>query len=133
MTNRELFRPGFRLSKVDVGVLITGTLGSVLAARFEPPLGAAVAFTVAHFFLFCNVLRMARSLELIWAAFFVLLAGSAILQNIPLWSHTFAAMLVITFILAVLQLRKPSYHGVFWQRINPQLPQWWANKGKEAE
>jgi tetratricopeptide (TPR) repeat protein len=129
MTNKELFSPGFLLSKVDIRVLLAGTLGSVLVARLDPPLGAAVAFTVAHFFLFCNVLRMARSLELIWAALFVLLAGSSILQNLPLWSHTFAAMLVITFILAVFQFRKPSYHGVFWQRINPQLPHWWASKG----
>jgi hypothetical protein len=25
----------------------------------------------------------------------------------------------------IVEMRKPSYHGVGWQRINPGLPAWW--------
>ena len=120
------FRPGFRLSKVDIGVLIFGTLASILVARFALAFAAVTLFTLAHFFVFCNVLRMSRALELIWAVLFVALAGSTLRFGLPPWRVTLAAMLIATVILAAVQLLHPSYHGVFWQRLNPRLPQWWA-------
>ena len=126
MPRQEEFRPGFRISKLDVGVLIVGILMSALVGRSDEWLGLAVAFTVAHFFLFCNILRMSRPYELIWAVLFVLLAGSTVLQAVPLWTHTFSAMLICTLVFAVAELRKPSYHGAFWKFVNPNLPQWWA-------
>ena len=124
------FRPGFRLSEIDVGVLILGILASVLLARFDEPFAVALLFTLAHFFLFCNVLRMSRPLELVWAALFVLLAVSTILIGFPPWSYTLSAMLAVTAILAVVQVLRPSYHGVFWRQLNPNLPQWWAANRK---
>ena len=133
MATTANFRPGFRISEIDVGVLIFGTVGSVLLARLDEALGVATVFTVAHFFLFCNVLRMSRLLELIWAAPFVLLASSTILIGVPTWSHTFTAMLAVTVILAVIQVLRPSYHGAFWGRINPNLPQWWAINGSDKQ
>lgn len=51
------FRPRFRISEVDVGVVILGILGSVLLGRLNDMLGVATLFTVGHFFLFCNLLR----------------------------------------------------------------------------
>ncbi len=107
------FRPGFRLSEIDVGVLMLGVLASGLLARFDESFAVALLFTLAHFFLFCNVLRMSRSLELVWALLFVLLAASTIL--------------------AVVQVLRSSYHGVFWRQLNPNLPQWWAvNRKNQA-
>ncbi|MDH4324805.1 MAG: hypothetical protein OEW90_11760 [Betaproteobacteria bacterium] len=123
------FRPGFRLSEIDVGVLMSGILASVLLARVDKSFALALLFTLAHFFLFCNVLRMSRPLELLWAALFVVLAASTILVGFPPWSYTLSAMLAVTVILAVVQVLRPSYHGVLWQRVNPDLPQWWdANR-----
>lgn len=127
------FRPGFRLSEIDVGVLMLGVLASVLLARFDESFAAALLFTLAHFFLFCNVLRMSRPLELVWALLFVLLAASTIRTGFPPWSYTFLAMLAVTAILAVVQVMRASYHGVFWQQLNPNLPQWWAvNRNNQA-
>ena len=126
MPNQEDFRPGFRLSGFDVGVLIVGILLAVIVGRGENWLGVVVAFTVAHFFLFCNVLRMSRAYELTWTALFVLMAASTILRGFPLWRHTFSAMLLCTCILTALEMRKASYHGICWRFINPNLPQWWA-------
>ena len=68
------FQPGFRLSEMDVGIIMLGVCVSVLLARLDERLGMMVLFVLAHFFLFCNVLRMSRPLELIWAGLFVLLA-----------------------------------------------------------
>jgi hypothetical protein len=33
----------------------------------------------------------------------------------------------------VAEMLKPSYHGVGWQRINPRLPEWWAENGPATE
>lgn len=115
---------------MDVGIIILGVSVSVLLARFDERLGLAVLFTLAHFFLFCNVLRMSRPLKLIWAILFVLLAGSSFHIGIPPWSVALAGMLVVTLILTLVQILLPSYHGVFWQQLNPSLEQWWADKGR---
>jgi hypothetical protein len=124
------FSPGFRLSELDIGVLILALLGTILVGRMDSSLALALAFPVAHFFLFCNVLRMARPLELIWAALYLLLAGCTVFLGLPTWKYTFGSLLLVTVTLAVVQLRKPSYHGICWQRINPRLEQWWAHNAK---
>ncbi|MCI5123740.1 MAG: hypothetical protein D3925_04515 [Candidatus Electrothrix sp. AR5] len=122
------FRPGFRLSVSDVIILLIGTIGSILLHSMENPLGLVVLFTLAHFFLFCNVLRMCRRFELIWAALFLFLSVNTILFSLPDWLGTVLIMLGITAVLTVLQVRQPSYHGIFWRQINPKLPQWWAKQ-----
>lgn len=118
------FRPGFRLSALDVAILLAGATASVYAAGIERWFGVAVAFVVLHFFLFCNVLRMARPLELAWAGLFVVLSATASFGYLT-WPSVFAASLLMTVFVAVMQARAPSYHGVGWQRMNPRLPDWW--------
>jgi len=126
MRQTSKFQPGFRLSEMDVGIILLGVCVSVLLGRFDERLGMMVLFVLAHFFLFCNVLRMSRPLELIWAGFFVLLAGSTFYFGFPQWNITMAAMLGMTLILVFIQCLLPSYHGVLWRKINPNLEQWWA-------
>lgn len=123
------FAPGFRISATDAAVLVAGAAGSALAAQAEWWMGLVIGFVVGHFFLFCNVFRVARPLELAWAALFVVLAGSTITVGLPGWPIALTMSLVATLLVIVVQMRKPSYHGVLWQRINPGLPQWWeANR-----
>ncbi len=122
------FQPGFRLSEMEVGIILLGVCVSVLLGRFDERLGMMVLFVLAHFFLFCNVLRMSRPLELIWAGFFVLLAGSTFYFGFPQWNITMAAMLGMTLILVFIQCLLPSYHGVLWRKINPNLEQWWVGR-----
>ena len=123
------FRPGFRISEIDVGVMTLGVFVLVLLGRLDDRLGVATLFTVAHFFLFCNVLRMSRPLELLWAVLFVLLAGSSLLVGVPTWGLTLNLMLSVTAVFAVSQVSRPSYHGVFWRKINPDLIRWWEING----
>ena len=124
---RELpiFRPGFRLSFTDIVVLAAGAVGSFLVAQMELWFGLAIAFVVLHFFLFCNVFRMPRHLELAWAALFLLLIGSTITMQQPGWPIAFALSLIGAVVLVLFHMRQPSYHGVGWKRVNPRLPQWW--------
>jgi hypothetical protein len=68
---------------------------------------------------------MRRLYELIWAVFFIILAALSIAISTPSWPSTVMIMLGLTALLSILQLRQPSYHGIFWQRINPDLVHWW--------
>ena len=88
-------------------------------------LGVVIAFVVSHFFLFCNVFRIARKPELIWAAVFTALTGSTVVTNKPGWIITFTSSFLVAVVLIYLETRKPHYHGIGWQRINPGLREWW--------
>lgn len=126
------FRPGLRLSKGDVVVLAVGGICSLALWDMADLMSMSILFTLAHFFLFCNVLRMCRLYEMIWAVLFIFFASQTIAVNIPGWTDTVLIMLGVTATLSVLQLRQPSYHGILWQRINPDLPCWWAEHQAKA-
>lgn len=133
MQRNAVFKPGFRLSELDVGFMfLVFALSPILARVFEQ-LGIAALFALGHFFLFCNVLRATRSLELLWAAAFVGLWSSAYFWGVPSWAHTYAWALAVTVAVTVVQVRLASYHGVFWTVLNPRLPQWWEEQtGNQA-
>jgi hypothetical protein len=127
------FAPGFRLSKLDVVVLVVGTLLSLGLAAAGSWLALVVAWVIGHFFLFCNVFRLSRPLELVWAAVFVVLAGSTAATHYPGWAATTAISLAATVVVVAVEMRKPSYHGILWQRINPGLRAWWEAQVAIAE
>jgi hypothetical protein len=121
------FQPGFRLSTSDVLVLTVGAVASAYAMTIDQWFGIAIAFVVLHFFLFCNVLRMSRPLELVWAGIFAGLASATISRHLLSWPVVLAASSVVTVIVAFIEMRRPSYHGVGWQKLNPRLPEWWLS------
>ncbi|MFY9314316.1 MAG: hypothetical protein WAO95_02005 [Burkholderiales bacterium] len=92
-------------------------------------MGLIVGFAVGHFFLFCNVFRVGKPLELTWSAIFVALSGSTIVTGRPGWLVTVAVTLAATPVVIVAQVRSPSYHGIAWQRLNPKLREWWETRG----
>ena len=129
---QRAFAPGFRLSVLDVTVLVVGVVAALALAMMVWWWGFVVGFVVAHFFLFCNVVRMARPLELAWAGIFVALAAATVALDAPGWPVTASVSLVATVVVVVVEMRKPSYHGLGWQWINPGLPAWWdAWKGEQ--
>lgn len=130
MVTVDTFSPGFRISKLDVLVLIAGGVGSIVLGSWDVHGGCIVAFVVGHFFLFCNILRMSRPLELIWAAVFSTLAGIAIASGAIAWPIVFIGAGVLTLLLGIIEMRRPSYHGVGWKRLNPDLPRWWAEHAR---
>jgi hypothetical protein len=126
------FAPGFRLSALDVVVLIAGVAGTFVLGRVTWWWGFVLALVLGHFFLFCNVVRMARPLELVWALVFVLLAAPTIAVGQPGWLLTALGTLLATVILVLIEMRKPSYHGVGWQWLNPGLPAWWESHSAQG-
>jgi hypothetical protein len=113
-------------------VLVLGTVATIALWPTTPWLGFVVAFVVGHFFLFCNVFRIARSLELCWSGIFVVLTYGTIAWEMPSWPVAIAGTLLTTAVVIGIEMRKPTYHGILWQRINPQLPQWWAENSGSA-
>ncbi|MCX7408134.1 MAG: hypothetical protein NTZ32_08620 [Planctomycetales bacterium] len=127
------FKAGWRLSMLDLGVLIGGAVGSIVAWQWTWWVGFVIAFVVAHFFLFCNIFRMSRPLELVWAAAFVAAAGGTVVTETPGWGVTVVGSLIVTVLVVAIEMRRPSYHGIAWQQLNPKLPEWWdAHIAKHA-
>ena len=127
------FSPGFRLSAVDVGVLAIGGIAAATSASIAPSWCLAIGLPVAHFFLFCNVFRISRRLELLWAGIFLILSASTLTWGVPGWLPTVIVSVCVTVAVVVAEMRKPSYHGVWWQRINPRLREWWVENSRWVE
>lgn len=124
--DQPAFRPGFRFAPTDGLVLLAGAVGAAMAWRIEPAIGIAVLLPVAMFFVFCNVVRMVRSLELVWAGAYAAGCVARIQFGGPPWPWVVGGCLLLAVALVGLQLRRADYHGVGWQRVNSQLPAWWA-------
>ena len=129
---REPFEPGLRISGFDAAILLTG--GAVGGWLYpEMPIAAILTwFVVGHFFLFCNVFRIARHLELTWTGIFLLSALPTISWGLPGWPACLSLALLTTVFVVACEMRKPSYHGLGWQKINPNLRQWWDSQPHET-
>ena len=126
------FQPGFRLSILDIAVLVAGIIATVVMSTDIPAGSFVIGFVVAHFFMFCNVFRIPRRPELIWAGTFLILSCSTIFIGVPGWYATAGISLVVTIVLIRRCMALPDYHGVGWQRINPGLRSWWDEHGGRA-
>lgn len=119
------FAPGFRFSWTDTVVLIVGAGLITWLARFSGELALLAGFVIGHFFLFCNVFRIGRIPELVWAGAFIVLAALSIgLEWLDL-SVALGLALALSTGLILREMRLPRYHGVFWKRVNPRLLAWW--------
>lgn len=111
----------------DGVALVVGGVASVVVSRFGMWIGIGVAFVVLHFFLFCNVLRITRAAELVWAGIYLGLVAVAIGTGAISWPMVLGISLGVTVVVAIIETRRCSYHGVGWKWINPKLPQWWQS------
>ena len=119
-------RAGLRLWPTDVlflfvciaVVLLFGE--ELLEFRWLPLVAAA------HFFLFCNVFRVRRSYELVWAALFCVNFMLHVQDASLDWSSVLLWQAPVTVIAIALEMRSARYHGVFAERINSQHLQDWV-------
>ncbi len=123
-----LFSPGFRISMRDALILSGGVAGTIMLGSKLWQAGVIVGFSVGHFFLFCNVFRIERKPELYWAAVFISLTTATVATGFPGWTGTLGVSLAVSASLIVLEMRKPSYHGIGWKHINPNLRTWWQER-----
>jgi hypothetical protein len=125
------FKPGFRISKFDLLFLLFGLIISIIVASIEIKYAIIIFIPFAAFFLFCNVFRVRRIPELIWALFFILNTSICGIYEISL-IISFIPNVLLLIILIFNEFFHPSYHGLWWERINPNLKIYWeknlANK-----
>ncbi len=126
------FKPGFRLSLMDAAVIVLGIAGGLFLARLDPLFGFLVGFVVGHFFLFCNVFRISRPPELIWAAVFTALSGATLVTGLPGWNATIGTSILIAILAILRETGAPSYHGIFWRHFNPDLETRWKSRDEES-
>ena len=112
---------GFRFSPTDaVALILFGAAVSILH-RFGSSLSWIVAMVAGHFFLFCNVFRVVRRRELIWAVTFV--ANVALWLSLGRldWPNVLACQLPISAGVIAWELRATRYHGILADRLNARL------------
>jgi hypothetical protein len=80
-----------------------------------------ITIVVGHFFVFCNVVRIRRWFELVWAGFFCLAILVWIgLRLIPGWVVVLSST-ALASVLILIEVCSPRYHGILSQRINSNL------------
>lgn len=112
---------GFRFTPQDIISIAVFTTAAVVLWRWENPLWWMLTIAGSHFFLFCNVFRIVRRRELIWAASFILNIGGWLWFEQLTCAHVLASQLPITIFLIIADMRAPGYHGIFANRLNPRL------------
>lgn len=121
----DAFSPGPRLSALDVVVLsAAGACASWAAYALGPGLGVVLGLPAACFFLFCNVFRVGLTLELWWAVAYLPITSVMLAQLIPWQLGVGLAVLLCAAVIAI-AMRSPTYHGLGWQRVNPELRERW--------
>jgi hypothetical protein len=113
MTMRPAPTHGIRFSRVDAVVLVAG---AGLTWALWRPLGQfalLVPVTLFHFLLFCNVFRVRRGVELLWAGVFVVNFAAWALSGDFSWWGVLGVQVPVTLGILVVEVRHPRYHGVF--------------------
>jgi len=103
---------GFRFSLTDALAIIVCAIATTWGLWQLGPIAWLFPFVLGHFFLFCNIFRIPRIPELVWAAAFVLISAVCLVLDVSIL-HALWLILPITLGILVYSIRLPSYHGIF--------------------
>jgi hypothetical protein len=112
---------GFRFFATDAVVIGVLAAAAIALRRIENPLWWILIVVAGHFFLFCNIVRIRRRLEFIWAGLFIANIGVWLWFGELGWLGVLCVQLPITLCLVLIELRSGRYHGVLARRTNPRL------------
>ncbi|MFA8020291.1 hypothetical protein [Bremerella cremea] len=102
---------GFRFSMTDALAIAICAAATIFALGLIGPLAWLMPFVLGHFFLFCNVFRIPRKPELVWAGGFVALVGLCLISGTNVL-HAMWLVVPLTIGVLVYSIRLPSYHGI---------------------
>jgi len=112
---------GVRFSPRDALALVVMGAAIIGLHRMDHSFWWVVAIVAAHFFLFCNIFRVARRRELLWAAIFVANVALWGLVGRLDWFNVMACQLPVSVGVIAWEFKAPRYHGVFADRVNRNL------------
>lgn len=112
-------KPGFRISIVDIVFLVFSGIMTYILYPYLLSFIWIIPLVVGHFFLFCNVFRVRRNLELLWAIVF---CGNIIVHFYThfSWKTVLAVQIPTTIIIVIAQILDANYRGIFykWKKAN---------------
>lgn len=112
---------GLRFSASDAAVIGIFIAAAFVLRRMENPLWWMLGIVAGHFFLFCNILRARRRLELWWSGLFLVNFVFWFWLGKLDWLHVFTAQMPITAGVALIETQSSRYHGIFAKQANPRL------------
>ena len=112
---------GFRFSVVDAVALAAFGGFAILMFKAGSTLWWLLLIAAGHFFLFCNVFRVVRRLELIWAGLFVLNVAIWAWLERAYWLLILLCQMPATLAVIIATLKSARYHGILAKRLNPGL------------
>ncbi len=112
---------GFRFSVMDAVALIVFGAAAGGLYRLGSSLPWLVLIAAGHFFLFCNVFRVVRRRELLWAALYILNVGFWLLLGRLDWFNILACQLPVSAGVIAWEIKAARYHGICADRLNPAL------------
>jgi hypothetical protein len=112
---------GFRFSATDLVALAAFAVAAVGLHHVGSGLWWLVAIAAGHFFLFCNIFRVVRRRELIWAGLYVLNVAFWLLLDRLDWLNVVACQLPVSAGIIAWELKAARYHGIFAAHLNPSL------------
>lgn len=102
---------GFRFSITDALAIVVCIFATVWGLKELGIVAWFFPFVLGHFFLFCNIFRVPRKPELIWAGAFLVIAFGCLIADASIL-HALWLVLPITVAVLVYSVRLPTYHGV---------------------
>ena len=117
------FKPGFRIFITDIIFIVALAIFAVSISSINRYLSIIIFLPCIQFFLFCNVFRIRRKTELIWATLYLIVGYCGYYFQIN--TYLIAFILLTTGMLLIFrEFKHPGYHGIMWRRINPNLEYW---------
>jgi hypothetical protein len=109
---------GFRFAWTDGIAIIACALTTRIAWPYLGDLSLLFPFVLAHFFLFCNVFRIRRSLELFWSAAFLIVCVIWLRTGHFTLAHVFWTQLPISLLVIAIGFCQRDYHGVGYKHVS---------------
>jgi len=112
---------GFRFFPTDAAVIGVLATAAIVLHHAENPLWWILIVVGGHFFLFCNIIRVRRMFELLWAGLFIANIAAWLWFAELRWTGVLCVQLPITAGLVFAEFCSARYHGVLARRTNPRL------------
>jgi hypothetical protein len=103
---------GLRFSPTDAAAVAVCAAATCAAWPLAGSLALGLPIVLGHFFLFCNVFRVPRKPELVWAAAFVVNFGAWLFAGRFSWSAVLGTQLPVTLAIILAAILTRDYHGI---------------------
>lgn len=108
---------GLRFSVTDGIAIVLCALATWSAWPFLGEMAVVFPVVLGHFFLFCNVFRISRNLELLWSALFMCNVGIWAGLGSFVWMKILLTQTPVTILFIALTVFGEDYHGIGYSMV----------------